>query len=70
MNKSDQHEKSEGVSSIIKLKKLKPQQVQKIDEYLESLGEYGEVRLVVQNGELRYINALVSHTVTDKNIKK
>jgi hypothetical protein len=70
MNKSDQHEKSEGVPSIIKLKKLKPQQVQKIDEYLEALGEYGEIRLVVQNGELRYINALVSHTVKEKNINK
>ena len=32
-----------------------------IDEYLVSVGEYGEVHLIVQNGELRYINKVESH---------
>ncbi len=44
----------------LKLKHITPDQGQKIDEYLGSVGDYGEVSLVVQNGELRYINKIVS----------
>ncbi len=44
-----------------KLKRLSPQQVQRIDDFLTSLGDYGEVHLIVQNGELRYINTVESH---------
>ena len=43
-----------------KLKTLTPEQVRRIDEFLVSVGDYGEVNLVVQNGELRYINKIVS----------
>ena len=42
------------------LRKLTLEQVQLIDKALASLGEYGEVHLVVQRGELRYINRLES----------
>lgn len=45
----------------LKLKKLTPQLIEEIDGYLASLGDYGEIRLVVQNGELRYINCMASH---------
>jgi len=45
----------------LKLNSLTPEQVQRIDEYLASVGDYGEVHLVVQNGELRYINRIESH---------
>jgi hypothetical protein len=34
---------------------LQPQQVLMIDEALSALGEYGEVRLVVEKGRLRFI---------------
>lgn len=44
----------------LKLKKLTLEQVRRIDEVLASLEEYGEVHLVVQNGELRYINKVES----------
>ncbi len=44
-----------------KLKNLTPEQVQKIDEFLTSVGDYGEVDLIVQHGELRYINRVESH---------
>ncbi len=44
-----------------KLKRLSLQQVQRIDDFLTSLGDYGEVHLIVQNGELRYINTVESH---------
>jgi hypothetical protein len=53
-----------------KLKKLMPQQVQKIDDYLASIEDYGEVRLVVQNGQLRYINKLISYLVSTGDPKK
>ena len=41
--------------------KLTPEQIEEINEYLASVGDYGEIHLVVQNGELRYINTLASH---------
>jgi hypothetical protein len=46
--------------SELKLKKLTLEQVKRIDAVLASLGEYGEIHLVVQNGELRYINKVES----------
>ena len=45
-----------------KLTKLTLDQVKHIDEVLASLGEYGEVHLIVQHGELRYINKVESFT--------
>jgi hypothetical protein len=45
----------------LKLKKLTPYLIGEIDEYLASIGDYGEIRLIVQNGELRYINCMASH---------
>lgn len=52
MNESRKQEKTQ----VPKLKKLMPHQVQKIDDYLTSIGDYGEIRLVVQNGQLRYLS--------------
>lgn len=34
---------------------LEPKQVQMINEALYTLGEYGEVRLIVEKGRLRYL---------------
>lgn len=48
------------LSQGLKLKKLTLEQIKHIDEMLASLGEYGEVHLVVQHGELRYINKIES----------
>ncbi len=45
----------------LKLENLTPEQIEQIDEFLSSVGDYGEVDLVVQNGELRYINRIESH---------
>jgi len=44
----------------LKLKFLNPEQLKQIDDVLASLGEYGEVRLIVQHSELRYINKVES----------
>jgi hypothetical protein len=54
---------SSQASSILhpfKFKKLTLEQIRHIDQVLASLGDYGEVHLVVQRGELRYINKLES----------
>lgn len=45
----------------LKLKKLDLDQVRHIDDMLASVGDYGEVHLIVQHGELRYINRVESH---------
>lgn len=37
------------------LKFLKPSQIRMIDEALEKVGEFGEVRLVVERGRLRFL---------------
>ena len=49
------------------VKGLTPDQVREINEYLDSLGEYGEIHLVVQHGELRYINTVASHKAVGVN---
>lgn len=44
----------------LRLKKLTAEQVQQIDELLSSLGDYGEIHLIVQRGQLKYINRVES----------
>jgi len=43
-----------------KFKKLNLEQIRQIDDALASIGDYGEVRLILQHGELRYINKVES----------
>ena len=45
----------------LKLKFLNPAQVKRIDDLLAQLGEYGELHLIIQHGELRYINKVESY---------
>ena len=40
---------------------LSPSQIQMIDEALSAMGEYGEVRLVVEKGRLRFVVTQASH---------
>lgn len=46
--------------AVQKFKKLNLEQIKQIDEALATIGEYGEVRLILQHGELRYINKVES----------
>jgi hypothetical protein len=46
-----------------KLKALTREQIQQINELLLVIGDYGEIHLIVQRGELRYINKLESYKV-------
>lgn len=44
----------------LRLEFLTPEQISRIDKVLATLGEYGEVHLIIQRGELRYINRVES----------
>ena len=45
----------------LKLYKLSLEAIKRIDEMLDEIGEYGELHIIVQRGELRYINKVESY---------
>ena len=49
--------------SDLKLYKLTLEHIKRIDEMLDEVGEYGEVHIIVQKGELRYINKVQSYSL-------
>jgi hypothetical protein len=51
----------ESVLKSLRLKMLTVTQIEQIDKLLSSLGEYGEIHLIVQRGVLKYINKVESH---------
>ena len=51
--------------SDLKLKFLDRELIVRIDDMLAAVGDYGEVQLVVQKGELRYINKTTSYKTWD-----
>ena len=52
-------------SLAARLRRLTPAQVLRVDELLTQVGEYGEVRLIVQHGQLRFINKTESFSALD-----
>ncbi|HEX8991845.1 MAG TPA: hypothetical protein VF784_09210 [Anaerolineales bacterium] len=54
---------------VLELKKLSLSQIKRIDSLLASLGDYGEIHLIVQHGELRYINKVKSYKVWGEDEK-
>ena len=55
---------------LSRLKVLTPAQIQRIDELLNGVGEYGEVHLIVQHSQLRYINQVRSYKTWDETPPK
>ena len=53
----------------LRLKFLTPEQIIRIDSILTTVGEYGEVHLIVQRGELRYINRVESYKAWNEKQK-
>ena len=49
------------VGNNFHLKRLTLDQVRRIDELLVAVGEYGEIHLIVQHSELRYVNKVESY---------
>ena len=47
----------------LRLVRLTLAQIRRIDDMLVALPDYGEVRLIIQRGELRYINKVESFKV-------
>ena len=45
----------------LRLEFLTHEQIIRIDKVLATVGEYGEVHLIIQRGELRYINKVESY---------
>ena len=50
-----------GTSNQSQTEFLTPEQIIRIDKILATVGEYGEVHLIIQRGELRYINRVESY---------
>jgi hypothetical protein len=50
----------------LQLSKLTLEQVRRIDMLLAEIDDYGEVRIIVQKGELRYISKINSYKLFDK----
>ncbi len=46
-----------------KSKGLTREHIQQINEFLLAIGDYGEIRLIIQRGEVRYINKVESYKV-------
>ena len=53
-----------------RLQMLTAAQVLRIDELLSDVGDYGEVHLVVQRHQLRYINQVQSYKAWDEAAQK
>ena len=69
MHSTDGSEKRDVLSGL-GLKKLNLDQIKRIDALLASLGDYGEIHLIVQHGELRYINKVESYKAWKDDEKK
>lgn len=61
MDDSSQSSSHKQKSTSGNLQFLQPAQIKIIDRALEQVGDYGEVRLVVERGKLRYIE--VAHSL-------
>ncbi len=60
MSDADNKPKKDPPPGLV-LKKLTLDQIRRIDALLASLGDYGEIHLIVQHGELRYITKVESY---------
>ena len=54
------HSQDNGDPSNLNLKRLTLDQVRQIDEAILSIGEYGEVHLIIQRGRIKYLNRVES----------
>ena len=56
--------------SKLPIERLTVEQIEQINEALASLKGYGEIHLIIQHGELKYINKLESHRAWDDDERK
>lgn len=58
---------SNSAKVVQKVKALTPEQIQQINACLLAIGEYGEIHLIVQRSELRFINKVESYKVVSND---
>ncbi len=68
--KDQETSESEKLPNELRLVKLTREQVKRIDELLAELGEYGELHIIIERGDLRYINKVESYKFWDTNKRK
>ncbi|MBI2332950.1 MAG: hypothetical protein HYU84_12470 [Chloroflexi bacterium] len=54
----------------LNLVKLTREHIQRLDELLAELGDYGELHIIIEHGDLRYVNEVKSHKFWDLEKKK
>lgn len=58
------------IPSELKLVKLTLQQIKRLDELLTEIGDYGELHIIIEHGDVRYVNKVESHKFWDVEKKK
>lgn len=54
----------------LNLVKLTLKQVKRLDELLIEIGDYGELHIIIEHGDLRYVNEVRSYKFWDLEKKK
>jgi len=54
-------------STVVKVAFLDAEQVTQIDQALEAIGDFGEVRLIKAKGKLRFIQKLIDEEIGASN---
>lgn len=54
----------------LNLVKLTLEQVKRLDELLVQIGDYGELHIIIEHGDLRYVNKVESYKFWDMEKKK
>ena len=54
----------------LRLVKLTREHIQRLDELLAEIGDYGELHIIIEHGDLRYVNEVKSHKFWDLEKKK
>lgn len=54
----------------LNLVKLTLEQIKRLDELLAEIGDYGQLHIIIEHGDLRYVNEVKSHKFWDLEKKK
>lgn len=54
----------------LRLVKLTREHIQRLDDLLAEIGDYGELHIIIEHGDLRYVNEVKSHKFWDLEKKK
>lgn len=69
MSESQTSEMQHNIILTESLVRLSPTQIRRVDEALVRVGDFGEVRLVVTKGRLRFIQVLQSESAQGNSVR-